>query len=149
MQKINLRVFDYHDIKDAAKLEKECFYLPWSEKAFENSISEGLSYFVSARNEEGIFLGYAGMYSAAGEGYIYNIAVSKKYRVQGVGSALLNNLLEYSKKLGLSFLSLEVRVSNLSAIKFYEKLGFKKIGIRKNFYDFPKEDAFIMTYYFV
>ncbi len=148
MQKIKLNPFEGHDIKNAAKLEKECFSSPWSEKGFEDAINEGLSYFIAAKSETDDFLGYAGMYSAADEGYIYNIAVCEKYRLKGVGSALLNNLLEHSKKLGLSFLSLEVRISNLNAIKFYEKIGFKKIGIRKNFYDLPKEDGVIMSYYF-
>lgn len=148
MQKININPFDKSDIEEAVKLEKECFSSPWSEKGFECAINEGLSYFISAKNETGDFMGYAGMYSAADEGYIYNIAVWTEYRSNGVGSALLKNLLEYSEKSGLLFLSLEVRKSNINAIKFYEKLGFKELGIRKNFYDFPKEDAVIMSYYF-
>ena len=148
MQKINIKTFDEIDIEKAAELEKECFSSPWSKKGFACAINEGLSYFISARNEAGDFLGYAGMYSAADEGYIYNIAVGKQYRSQGVGTALLQNLLEYSKEHGLSFLSLEVRTSNLNAIKFYKKLGFKELGVRKNFYDFPKEDGIIMSYYF-
>ncbi len=148
MQKINIKPFDESDIEEAVKLEKECFSSPWSKKGFESALAEGLSYFICARNENGDFMGYAGMYSAADEGYIYNIAVRTEYRSNGVGTALLKNLLEYSGRHGLSFLSLEVRISNVNAIKFYEKLGFKELGIRKNFYDFPKEDAVIMSYYF-
>ncbi len=148
MQKINILPLKNCDIKNAVKLEKECFSSPWSEKSFNDAISGGISYFIAAKSPDGEFLGYAGMYSAADEGYIYNIAVCKKYRLMGIGSKLLESLLEHSKKLGLRFLSLEVRISNLNALKFYEKLGFKKLGIRKNFYDRPKEDAFIMSYYF-
>lgn len=148
MQKIKVSPFDEFDIDQAVELEKECFSSPWSKKSFEDAINEGLFYFVSAKNENNDFLGYAGMYSAADEGYICNIAVCEKYRSMGIGKALLKNLLEYSGKLNLSFLSLEVRRSNWDAIKFYEKLGFKDLGIRKNFYDFPKEDAIIMSYYF-
>jgi len=148
MQKIDIKPFSARDVKDATELEMQCFSSPWSEKGFQEAMLGGLSYFVAARSQGGDFLGYAGMYSAADEGYIYNIAVCEKYRLMGIGSRLLENLLEYSKNLELRFLSLEVRVSNLSAVKFYEKLGFKNLGIRKNFYDFPKEDAFIMSYYF-
>lgn len=148
MQKISIKTFDECDIEKAVELEKECFSSPWSKKGFEDAIKEGLSYFISARSESNDFMGYAGMYSASGEGYVYNIAVCEQYRSMGVGSALLKNLLEYSRKLGLEFLSLEVRISNLTAIKFYKKLGFKELGVRKNFYDFPKEDGLIMSYYF-
>ncbi len=148
MQKISVKPFDESDIEEAVKLEKECFSSPWSKNGFKCAIEEGLSYFICARNENGDFLGYAGMYSAADEGYIYNIAVRTKYRSNGVGTALLKKLLEYAGGRGLSFLSLEVRKSNINAIKFYEKLRFKELGIRKDFYDFPKEDAVIMSYYF-
>ena len=75
MQRIKINPFEGHDIKNAAKLEKECFSSPWSEKGFEDAINEGLSYFIAAKSETDDFLGYAGMYSAADEGYIYNIAV--------------------------------------------------------------------------
>ena len=52
--------------------------------------------------------------------------------------------MEETKKEGIEAFTLEVRATNMPAIKLYEKLGFTKAGIRKNFYENPKEDAIIM-----
>ena len=79
------------------------------------------------------------------EAYITNVAVFPEYRKMGVGTALLNKVFALKDELNLSFVSLEVRQSNLSAIRLYEKLGFKTEGTRKNFYTNPLENALIMT----
>ena len=63
----------------------------------------------------------------------------------GVGTALLNKVFSLKDELSLSFISLEVRESNLSAIHLYEKMGFETEGLRKNFYTNPSENALIMT----
>ncbi len=146
MLKINIRPFGTDDIKEACIIEKKCFSEPWSEKSFKNALENGFSCFFAAEHM-GKLIGYAGMYTVLGEGYIYNIAVEENYRHHGIGRALTEKLLEYSKNKNLDFLSLEVRTSNKFAICLYEKCGFKKIGVRKNFYSFPKEDGIIMTCY--
>ena len=79
------------------------------------------------------------------EGYVTNIAVLPDYRRKGIASALLEQCISAAKQKNLSFVSLEVRKSNLAAIKLYEKFEFKIEGERKNFYECPKEDAYIMT----
>ena len=79
------------------------------------------------------------------EGYISNVAVSAKYRRQGVADALIDALNERAEALTLAFMTLEVRRSNLPAIRLYEKHGFAVVGSRKNYYDLPKEDALLMT----
>lgn len=136
--------FTRKDIADAVNLEKSCFSNPWSKKAFEEALDNRNSCFFAAE-QNGKFVGFAGLYSVFGEGYIYNIAVCDNCRGKGIGTALMQKLLDYSKEKGLEFLSLEVRYSNASAIKLYEKCGFKHTGIRKNFYDKPSEDGIIMT----
>ena len=67
----------------------------------------------------------------------------------GVGAALMQKLDSFSKERELSFISLEVRQSNLAAISLYDDFGYKKEGVRKNFYREPTEDAIIMTKRFV
>lgn len=146
MQKIDVDKMTENDILDAAELEKLCFSRPWSENAFKGALENENDYFICAKIGSR-FAGYAGMYSAAGEGYIYNIAVHENFRKMKVGETLIQALLDYSKKINLDFLSLEVRSSNIPAIRLYEKCEFIKNGIRKNFYDSPKEDAVIMTNY--
>ncbi len=136
-----------NDVLSAAKLESLCFSRPWSQDAFKSTLKNQNSYFISAKLGAQ-FAGYAGMYSAAGEGYVYNIAVGENFRHMKVGETLVRELLSHCEKIGLSFLSLEVRTSNIPAICLYKKCGFQKMGVRKNFYDFPKEDGVVMTYYF-
>ena len=144
MLKANILELKNEDVLMVAEIEKECFSKPWSEKAIKTEINNDLSYFVVAKVGNEV-VGYGGMYSVMGEGYIYNIAVKRKYRKFGIGTNIVNELVNYSKIKSLNFLSLEVRKSNTPAINLYSNCGFKKIGNRKNFYTNPLEDAIIMT----
>lgn len=73
-----------------------------------------------------------------------NIAVFPEYRGRGIGAALTKALLVEGRKRGMNAFTLEVRVGNQAAIHIYEKLGFRSEGVRKGFYEKPKEDALIM-----
>ncbi len=90
-------------------------------------------------------VGHGGFTAVVDEGYITNIAVHPIHRRKGIAFSLTNGLIEKAKLLKLAFLTLEVRESNLAAIKLYEKAGFKPVGKRKRFYSDPTEDAVIMT----
>jgi ribosomal-protein-alanine N-acetyltransferase len=84
------------------------------------------------------------MYLAMDEGEITNVAVATSARRNGIGKALIRELTEKAARRGISRIVLEVRVGNRPAIALYERMGFRRIGTRKGFYDFPKEDADIM-----
>ena len=137
-----IRYYKPGDEKAIAEIEKECFSVPWSEQAVLDSANSGCTFVLFEK--DGCPIGYAGLQAVLDEGYITNIAVKKAFRRQGIAKALIDELL---KKLDteLSFISLEVRVSNSAAINLYRLLGFKEEGLRKNFYQAPKEDALIMT----
>ena len=92
----------------------------------------------------GEVLGFAGVHIIAGEGYITNIAVSENARRRGIGEMMLERIIDICKG-KCTFLTLEVRESNMGARALYEKFGFETIGIRKGFYEKPIEDAVIMT----
>ncbi len=130
-------------LKQIAKLESICFSEAWSEETLLDAISHATKLFVAEKN--GKVLGYVGINCILDEGYITNIAVFPDFRHQGVATALINELFSLAENLSLSFISLEVRESNLSAISLYEKMGFSKVGTRKNFYRDPIENASIMT----
>ena len=130
-------------IPAVAKLEKTCFSQPWTEEGLLESYRHGTRFFVAEKGDR--LLGYAGVNTVLDEGYITNIAVFPSYRKQGIATALLTKIFELAKEKGLSFVSLEVRVSNMEAIALYEKAGFTEEGRRKEFYNAPKEDALIMT----
>lgn len=93
---------------------------------------------------DGEIIAYAGLWKIFDEGHITNIAVKDSYRNKGVGKGLMSSLLTNTAKIGIDSFTLEVRRSNIGAIKLYESLGFEVAGIRKNFYDKPNEDALIM-----
>lgn len=139
-----IRDFTPGDEKKIAEIEKECFSLPWSETAILDSYNNNVKFFVAEKMSE--IVGYCGLQLTEDIGFVTNIAVLPKFRHQGIGRALTKELLNFLYETNLSSVSLEVRVSNKNAISIYEKLGFKKIGVRKNFYSNPKEDAFIYTY---
>ena len=134
---------DKDDAGDIAKLEKECFALPWSENAIVEAMQNNTAFFKALYCD--VFAGYISVTAVAGEGYINNIAVTEKYRETGVGTALIDRTVSFAREKNLEFLSLEVRESNEAAISLYLKLGFNPEGKRKNFYDNPKEDGLIMT----
>lgn len=138
-----IRQFRYGDEKAIALLERECFSEPWSENAVLESLDSGTVFTVFEEN--GSISGYAGLQIVLDEGYITNIAVTEGCRGRGIGKALVEELKNIARTNKLSFISLEVRRSNIAAISLYEKFGFVNKGIRKNFYKAPAEDAIIMT----
>ncbi len=139
-----IRMTQQH-IADVALIERECFgECAWSENALETSLTtDGSNFFVALC--DGKIAGYVGMNCVLDEGYITNVAVSGNYRRRGVADKLINALDECMESLKLSFISLEVRVSNTPAITLYVKNGYKNLGVRKAFYRLPTEDAYIMT----
>ncbi len=134
-------------IAQIAKIEKECFSQPWSEKALSEELTNDSAVFLTAVFN-GEVIGYIGANFIIDEGYITNIAVTETHRKKGIGSKLLSEMIEQAHKRNLSFLSLEVRVSNEKAISLYKKSGFDYVGIRKNFYEKPIEDGAVMTRHF-
>ena len=132
------------DISALAQLERECFSDPWSEKALTEELSNPNAVFRVALID-GEVAGYVGMLHVLDEGDICNVAVFDRFRRKGVASALIQNLVDYGVENQLSFITLEVRESNIGAQKFYETMGFETIGVRKNFYDNPKEHAILMN----
>ena len=96
---------------------------------------------------EGEVTGYATMRHIADEGHICNIAVHEGHRQKGIGSGLINALVQEAETRGMTGLTLEVRIGNRAAMALYHKHGFKVEGYRKGFYRHPTEDAAIMWKY--
>lgn len=128
-----------------AALEKVCFSEPWSAQSLREELDNPAALFLVAKRETGEVLGYVGCQTVLDEGYITNVAADPAARRQGVGRALVAALLEHACVRGLSFVTLEVRVSNAPAIALYEQAGFRPVGTRRNYYSAPCEDALLMT----
>lgn len=133
-------------LDDVYIIETECFSHPWSKQSLEEELNNETSLFLVAKEENEV-IGYIGMSIVIDEGYIFNVAVREKYRNKGVATALINEFVTYGKKNNFSFITLEVRESNLPAISLYSKFGFIKAGERKDYYSNPKENAILLTKY--
>ncbi len=144
MMNIAIEKMTAEHIPYLAELEKQCFSTPWSENALAEELDNPHARFFVCI-EDGVVCGYIGAHNIVGEVYITNVAVSPCHRGQGLGAMLVGFLKEYSKAENADFITLEVRKSNSVAIKLYDKMGFKVVGERKNFYDNPNEDAILMT----
>lgn len=131
------------DLAQVSEIESQIFSLPWSEKAFEESLKNSNTLYIVAKEKEEV-LGYIGMYISFQEGNITNVAVNPNYRRKKIGQNLIREILERAKQIGVTDVILEVRETNAAAICLYEKMGFEEAGIRKNFYEKPLENAIIM-----
>ena len=132
------------DLEAVAALEAQTFSMPWSEQGFADTLMREDVLFLVAREGEQL-LGYVGVYCTADEGEITNVAVAEAARRHGVGRALLEALIETLAARGINRIVLEVRVSNEPAIRLYEQMDFSVAGTRKNFYEKPTEDAYVMV----
>lgn len=130
-------------VPQVAALEKLCFADPWSEMSIASELQNLWSYWLVAVSGDTV-VGYIGSQSSIDEADVMNVAVQPDFRRQGIAESLISTLVEELKKRGIHALMLEVRASNAPAIALYEKLGFQQVGLRKNYYRNPKEDALIL-----
>lgn len=142
---IEIRRMRTEDVDAVAQLEQAIFAQPWSRRGFLDAIQMEQTVFLVAE-EDGEIRGYIGMYVSIDEGEITNVAVDAGQRCRGIGETMLRHMLQEAKKRAIARIVLEVRVSNESAIRLYERNGFRMLGIRKGFYELPREDAYIMCY---
>lgn len=142
-ESLYFRTMERADIEFVVPIEQECFSEPWSEKSFLDAMENKNNIYVVAQKGSEI-AGYCGIWGVSHEGQICNVAVKEKYRKNGIAYAMLSSALKESEQMGNSEFTLEVREGNEAAIALYEKLGFKKEGVRKNFYKNPSENGIIM-----
>ena len=116
----------------------------WSIDVFERELLNPNSKYLVAKKEDEI-IGFAGIWKAVDDVHITNIVVKKSFRNEGIGSIILEQLIEISKlEKNINSITLEVNIKNISAQKLYEKFGFENVGIRKRYYN-NIDDAIIYT----
>lgn len=141
---LSFRFMTEEDIDQILVVERKSFTLPWSREAFYNELHHNQYAVYIVLEEEGMIIGYCGAWIVIDEAHITNIAVLPEYRGRKLGEALLRKMMELAKGMNVITMTLEVRVSNLVAQSLYEKLGFQRGGIRKNYYTDNHEDAMVM-----
>ncbi|MGN0204000.1 MAG: ribosomal protein S18-alanine N-acetyltransferase [Coprococcus sp.] len=139
-----IRPMEEKDILQVLDIEEESFGDPWSEQAFRDSLKQSEARFLIAQDSVLGIIGYCCSYRALDEAEIVNVAVRSDCRNRGIGNCLVEQMIQEDVSDGVRYFILEVRKSNFAAQHVYGKLGFVEVGIRKNFYDRPVEDAVIM-----
>ena len=132
------------DLPEVAAIEQGSYAFPWSENIFRDCLRVG--YTCRALDLAGQIIGYGVMSLGAGEAHILNLCVREEFRIVGFGRRLLEHMLERAAASGVAEAFLEVRPSNLAAIRLYQHLGFEQIGIRRGYYQAPdgREDAIVL-----
>ena len=132
------------DCDNVYRIENDSFYEPWSKKALikDLQINKHKRHFVY--DEGGEAVGFYIVSVILDEAEIYTIAVDEAFRGKNIGTFMLERLINDSLRTGVKKIWLEVSTKNLPALNLYEKLGFEKIRLRKNYYSRTNEDAYIM-----
>jgi len=141
MYKVSLMSID--DLKEAYKIECEVNPSPWKYETFLSSFEVGHKGLICKHDSE--IIGFIIFSSINPEAHILSISVTKKIQSKGVGSLLLQSMLDQCAAMNYKKIFLEVRTSNLQAINFYQKFGFSKDAIRDNYYTDNSEDALLMS----
>lgn len=144
---LTIREMTIDDVDQVCVLEEMAFSMPWHKESFIEMIEnkDALYLVVEEAEAPGKVIACCGLLSIVGEGDITNVVVHPDAREKGIGYRMLTELLvRGEKEFGIKEYTLEVRQSNIGAIRLYEKLGFLQEGVRKNFYEAPVENAVIM-----
>ncbi|NLY76552.1 MAG: ribosomal protein S18-alanine N-acetyltransferase [Tissierellia bacterium] len=132
------------DLDRIMEIEEKTFNPPWSREAFLLELTKNLLAKYIVAEVDGLVVGYGGIWLIIDEGHVTNIAVDEKYRGKGIGSKILEGLIQLCADRNMIAMTLEVRKSNEVAQALYRKYGFKEYGIRKGYYQDNNEDAIIM-----
>ena len=131
------------DVPQVHEIELKTFHTPWTYQSFVDEMTTNKCARYIVAEEDGKVLGYAGAWLIFDEGHITNIAVDEAHRGRGIGTGVTRALMQYAANLGVQYMTLEVRKSNLVAQSLYKKMGFIELGVRKRYYEDNGEDAYL------
>jgi ribosomal-protein-alanine N-acetyltransferase len=138
-----IRPMSLEDLDSVLILENQLFSCPWSYESYCFELKDNPFGHYVVLDEQGI-KGYMGLWLNEDALQLTTIGVDPQVQNQGLATAMIHYMLEFASKNQVSVITLEVRVSNEKAIRLYEKVGFKKVAMRKQYYSHPDEDAILM-----
>lgn len=141
---INIIPLEDCHIPMVCKVEEDNFTDPWSEESFRSILMSSFAFSFGAFDGVGCLLGYIILSFVVDVGEVLDIAVAVDRKKMGVGTQLMSHAHSFLKEKGGSEVFLEVRESNTAARSLYSKQGYEAVGIRKNYYSNPKENAIMM-----
>ena len=143
---LHLSPMTMSDVDEVFGVELSVYPHPWTRGNFADSLASGYHGQVM-RDDAGKLVGYFLLMAAVHEAHLLNVAVRSERQGEGLGRYLLDQVAECARGLGMESVLLEVRPSNLRALKVYRAYGFTEIGRRKAYYpdhDGKREDAIVM-----
>ena len=145
ISKLVIKPLSKEDVDRVSEIEAEAYgEHHWSKDSFYSEINNKVAKYYTAQLEDGYVVGYIGTWHIVDEAHITTIATGKDYLRNKVAECLIVKSLQDCYNEFIKYITLEVRVSNIPAIKLYEKYGFKSLGTRKGYYQDNNEDALIM-----
>lgn len=139
------RPLEARDVPAVSRIEAGAFTTPWQPETFEGLLDRDTVEMVVMTDEADQIVGYAVLWCIVDQGELANLAIVPERRGMGLGSHLLRHVLRVAALRKVDRFFLEVRASNEAAIGLYERFGFAEIGVRRGYYDHPKEDALVMA----
>lgn len=140
-----IRAMAHADLDAILAIEGAAYQFPWGRQIFADCLMAG--YLASVLDTGSRVIGYSILSTAAAEAHILNLCVDPECQQQGYGRQMLDHLLDYGLSVGVERMFLEVRPSNLAAVRLYEGAGFVQLGIRKSYYRATtgREDALVLV----
>ncbi len=144
MPQVTIRSMLDSDLQDVVHIEHASYAFPWTEGIFRDCLR--VHYACRVVEVGATVVGYGIISVGAGEGHVLNICISGAYRCRGIGSRLLNHLVQVAAQHGAQDVLLETRPSNSAALRLYRSLGFAQIGLRRGYYQAVdgREDAIVL-----
>lgn len=142
---VAVRAMTYADLDAVMVIEDQSYAFPWTRGIFSDCLRVG--YYCRVLEKDGLIAGYAVMSFGAQEAHLLNICVRANQRGHSYGRLLLQDVLAAARSLGADMMLLEVRPSNVAAVRLYESMGFNEIGLRKDYYPAARgrEDALMFA----
>jgi [ribosomal protein S18]-alanine N-acetyltransferase len=144
LPELTIRSMDDADIPEVVRIERASYAFPWTEGIFRDCLR--VNYYCRVVEVAAVIVGHGVMSVGAGEAHLLNVCVEEAYRCRGIGARLLKHLLRAAATAGAAEAFLEARPSNLAAIRLYQSIGFRQIGVRRGYYQAigGREDAIVL-----
>jgi ribosomal-protein-alanine N-acetyltransferase len=145
MNKIDIVPMALSHVPEILAIEQSVFPTPWTREMFRQEIRGMLGSRPFVALAQGRVIGYRVAWYIDEDVHLVNIAVDKRHQMSGVGSLILNHLIDEALAEEMRVITLEVRAGNTAAQAFYDRFHFRTIGVRKGYYTDNREDALLMA----